>query len=318
MGNSFRQLTLMQRYQIEAFKELNFSARMISKKLKCSNKTISNELKRCALGKYCAEKADNNAIKKRKSAPKAHKRTSKVIEATRLLLKLKLSPEQISGRMLVESFYEPVSRQTIYRIATQEGWKKSLPRKGKRYRQQKGIEAGARLIPNRTDIDERPACVDLKEDIGHWEGDTVYGQDGYLVTLTERVSKMLLTVRVKNKTKKLVTRAINKMLKPYNSICKTITFDNGGEFAGHESIARALNCKVYFAKPYHSWQRGLNENTNGLLRRFFSKGMAIGGLSIKEIAAAQLSINMRPRKALNYVSPIEFLSGRRVSLIVGI
>jgi IS30 family transposase len=111
--------------------------------------------------------------------------------------------------------------------------------------------------------------ANLKEEVGHWEGDTVYGQDGYLVTLTERVSKILLTVRVKNKTKKLVTRVINKMLKLYNSICKKITFDNGEEFTGHESIARALNCKVYFAKPYHSWLRGLNENTNGLLRRFF-------------------------------------------------
>jgi len=132
------------------------------------------------------------------------------------------------------------------------------------------------------------------------------------VTLTERVSKLILTVRVKNKTKTAVSQAIKKMLRPYKSICKTITFDNGGEFAGHASIAQSLSCKIYFAKPYHSWQRGLNENTNGLLRRFFPKGMKIGDVSKNKIDEAQFLINIRPRKALNYFSPIEFLSGKCV------
>ena len=154
--------------------------------------------------------------------------------------------------------------------------------------------------------------------MGHWEGDTVFGQDGYLVTIVERVSKLLLTCRVKNKSKEAVTKAIKSMLKPYISICKTITFDNGGEFAGHEDIAKELKCSVFFAKPYHSWERGLNEHTNGLLRRFFPKGMAIGKLAKKEIEDAQFLINMRPRKLLNYLSPYEFLTGKRVSLIAEI
>jgi len=102
------------------------------------------------------------------------------------------------------------------------------------------------LIPNRVDIDERPASVDDKEEVGHWEGDTVYGQDSYLVTLSERVSKLTLALRVRNKTKTIVAQAIQKMLKPHRDICDTITFDNGGEFAGHASIARALDCKIYF------------------------------------------------------------------------
>ena len=112
--------------------------------------------------------------------------------------------------------------------------------------------------------------------------------------------------------------AIKRMLKPYRHLCKTITFDNGGEFAAHEEIARRLRCDIYFAKPYHSWQRGLNENTNGLLRRFFPKGMKIAELSKKEIERAVFLINIRPRKALDYLNPIEFLAGERVSLIVGI
>ena len=118
--------------------------------------------------------------------------------------------------------------------------------------------------------------------------------------MVERVTKILLTCRVKNKTKKNVARAIKKMLKPFKHLCHTITFDNGGEFAGHQLIGKYLDCKVYFAKPYHSWQRGLNENTNGLLRRFFPKGMAIKSLPKKDIEQAQLLINMRPRKAMNY------------------
>ena len=318
MDNPYNQLTLDERYQIKALNELDYSARKIAQQLGRSNKTISRELKHYSSETYQAEVAHDNARHRRKNAAKAHKRSDELIRKTQRLLALKMSPEQIAGRMKLESSAESVSLQTLYRLVTQEGWHNLLPRKGKRYRQRKGVEAGARLIPNRVDIDERPADVDLKEEIGHWEGDTVYGQDGYLVTLTERVSRLLLTVRVKNKTKELVTRAIKKMLKPFRQLCKTITFDNGGEFAGHEKIAPALDCKIFFAKPYHSWQRGLNENTNGLLRRFFPKGMKMGQLSKKEIEAAELSINMRPRKALNYLSPLEFLTGQRVSLIVGI
>ncbi len=316
MGNQYSQLTLDERYQIQALNKLNHSARKIAIEISRSNKTVSQELNRCAPNKYCAKIAHHDASQQRKHAIKAHKASDQILKEVKRLLILKMTPEQIAGRMKSESFEGRISYQTIYRWVPQQCWRKLLARKGKRYNKRKGIEAGARLIPNRVDIDERPLIVDLKEEIGHWEGDTVYGQDSYLVTLTERVSKLLLTVKVKNKTKKLVTAAINKMLKPFKYMCKTITFDNGGEFAGHEKIAKALDCKIYFAKPYHSWQRGLNENTNGLLRRFFPKGMKIGSVSKKDIAAAQLSINMRPRKALNYLSPLEFLSGKRVSVIM--
>jgi IS30 family transposase len=110
-------------------------------------------------------------------------------------------------------------------------------------------------------------------------------------------------MKAKNKTKKLVSLAIRTLLKPCKKMCKTITFDNGGEFADHKMVAKALKCKVYFAKPYHSLQRGLNENTNGILRRYYPKGMKIAGLTKQQIARVQISINMRPRKALNYLSP---------------
>ena len=99
-------------------------------------------------------------------------------------------------------------------------------------------------------------------------------------------------MKVKNKTKKLVSLAIRKLLKPYKKMCHTITFDNGGEFADHKVIASALKCKIFFAKPYHSWQRGLNENPNGLLRRYYPKGVKIGALSKQQVAQVQFTINM--------------------------
>ena len=160
--------------------------------------------------------------------------------------------------------------------------------------------------------------VDEKKEIGHWEGDAVTGQESHFVTLAERVSKLFLTVKVKNKTKKTVSLAIRKLLKPYKHRCKSITFDNGSQFADHQEIAKALNCKIYFAKPYQSWQRGLNENTNGLLRRYYPKGMKIGALTNQEVDNVQLAINIRPRKALKYQSPCEFLTSKRVSFMLGI
>lgn len=317
MGTLYNQLTQIERYQIQTLHELQFSARAIAKKLDRSNKTISLELKRCH-GNYCAEMAHRLSRQKRQDASKYTQLNMTQRQNLDWLLSLDLSPEQIAGRMKLESFDAGVSQQTLYRWIVKLNWRSRLPRKGKRYRKRAGLQAGASLIPNRTDIDERPAIVEQNSELGHWEGDTVYGQDSYFVTLVERVSKIFISTRVPNKTKKTVGRAIRKLLKPYRSMCKTITFDNGGEFAGHAEVSRALKCKIYFAKPYQSWQRGLNENTNGLLRRYFPKGMAIALLSSQQIKEAIFKINLRPRKVLNYLSPIEFLLGKRVSLMLRI
>jgi IS30 family transposase len=127
-----------------------------------------------------------------------------------------------------------------------------------------------------------------------------------------------LTCRVKSKTKKQVFKAIKNLLKPFKHVCKTITFDNGGEFANHQSITKALKCKTYFARLYQSWQRGINENTNGLLRRFYRKGFAIGQLTEQDIAVTQMLINLRHIKSLSYLAPIEVLLNKRVPLIVDI
>jgi IS30 family transposase len=318
MNKQYKHLTLNERYQIQGLNELGFSARAIAIKIKRSNKTISRELSRHPNSKYCAEEAHIHTSMIRTQALKFTKRSQELIDKVERFLKLSFTPEQIAGRLALEMPALKVCCNTVYRIVFDQGWIDKLARHGRPYKPRKDTMAGVHLIPNRVDIDQRPKHVDDKQEIGHWEGDTVYGQDGYLVTLTERVTKLLLTCRVKNKTKKLVSKAIKNLLKPFKHVCKTITFDNGGEFAGHQSIAKSLNCKTYFAKPYQSWQRGLNENTNGLLRRFYPKGFAIGQLTEQDIAVTKMLINFRPRKSLGYLTPIEVLLNKRVSLIVDI
>ena len=318
MGIRYKQLTLSERYQIQVMFQLGFSARKISAKLNRSNKSISAELNRFDDGTYDAEKAHELALKNRTGAAKYCKVNPELIDKIDSLLTIDFSPEQIAGRMKLEGFKKRVSMHTIYRFIMKKQWRHRLPRQGKKYRKRKGITAGARLIPNRVDIDERPDEVELKQDIGHWEGDTVHGTDGYFVTLAERKSKLFLFARVKRKTKSAVSRAIIKLLKPYKKQCKSITFDNGGEFAAHEKMAKALKCQIYFAKPYHSWQRGLNENSNGLLRRYFPKKTEITHISNEKLREVSFLINMRPRKTLDYLTPLEIIAGTRVSLIVRI
>jgi IS30 family transposase len=318
MDNRYKQLTLKERYHIEVLSKLGFSARKIAIKIGRGNKTVSHELTRCSDNAYSAEIANKQAEHKRRFAAKLTRCTESLKQSVYDSLILGFSPEQIAGRMIFETVLGAVSCNTIYRLVKRELWCKQLARKGKPYKIRKGVEAGAKLIPGRVDISERPKEVDDKVEVGHWEADTVHGKDGYFVTLVERVSKAFLIRRVPNKSKKAVTIAMKKMLKPFKSICKTITFDNGGEFADHQKLSKYIKCDTYFAKPYHSWQRGLSENSNGLLRRYFPKGMAIGALSEKEIKQVEFLINIRPRKALNYMSPYEFLTGKRVSLIAEI
>ena len=314
----YKQLTLKERYQIEAFLEMDFSARQIAVKLNRSNKTISTELKRCKKGCYHADWANRNALNQRHDAAKFTKINKRMIEAIDAALTIDLSPEQIAGRLKLESFTHPISMHTIYRSIRAQGWRYRLPRGGKKYRRRRSLGAGVKLIPNRVDIEQRPIEVDLKASVGHWEADTVHASDGYFVSVVERKTKLYLFTRIKRKTKSEVARAVVRLLKPFMKKCETITFDNGGEFAAHEFIAKRLGCQTYFAKPYHSWQRGLNENSNGLLRRYFPKRTSIAKISKQYLAGVSLLINMRPRKTLGYLTPLEVLTGKRVSVMLRI
>ena len=160
-------------------------------------------------------------------------------------------------------------------------------------------------IPNRVDIDQRPAIVEEKTHIGDWEADLVSWvyHRGFLVTLVERTSKYTLIGQVKQKTADTVTREIVSLMAPFKERVQTITYDNGRKFSAHELINEGLDCQSYFAKPYHSWERGLNENTNGLIRQYFPKGIDLREVSREEIAFVMERLNHWPRKTLDFKTP---------------
>jgi transposase, IS30 family len=166
-------------------------------------------------------------------------------------------------------------------------------------------------LKNRVSIEHRPAVVDKRSRIGDWEGDTVIGKghQGVLVTLVERKSRYTLAARLDSRHSNKVTQAIIELLRPHKLQCKTLTFDNGKEFAEHEFIAKCLNAKVYFAHPYCSWERGLNENHNGLLRQFFPKETNLLRVTQDEVNEAVYRLNHRPRKCLGYRTPHEVFYG---------
>ena len=303
---SYKQLTEGQRYQIQAYLSQHLSYREIGRRLNVSHSSISRELKRHTInGTYEPNVAQRRAQNRRHHAAKSQI-SQKTIDYVEFGLSLKWSPEQISGVSGLIGL--PVSHEWIYGYVQRnkrQGGKlyKHLRHNGRRYR--KGSRVKRVIIPNRVGIEERPEIVDTKQRFGDWEVDTVLGKQGTgaIVSLVERKSKMYLIRKVPKKSAEDVGRAVGAMLWCYRRHVHTITADNGTEFCAHESIAQKLKADVYFANPYASWERGLNENFNGLLRQYIPKGTDLRTVTDKEIAKIQRSLNHRPRKCLGYRQP---------------
>jgi len=236
--------------------------------------------------------------------------TPRVIAHVEEKLREEYSPEQISCTMR-GSVGTRVSHETIYQHIWQDkkhggDLYRNLRIAGvKKRRKRYGQKDWRGKIPNRVDIDQRPAIVEKKTRIGDWEADLVSGvhHRGFLVTLVERRSKYTLIGQVRQKTAAEVTTEIVRLLTPHKERVQTITYDNGREFAAHEMVNEGLDCQSYLAKPYHSWERGLNENTNGLIRQYFPKGMDLRDVSREELAFVMKRLNHRPRKTLAFKPP---------------
>jgi IS30 family transposase len=282
----------------------------IAELLGVSGSTVCRELKRNQ-GKrgYRPKQAQRKADKRRTQAVKALKMTAETIDLIDAKIVIDWSPEQISGWLKVDQGIK-ISHERIY----QHIWTdkrnggtlyQHLRQSNKKRKKKYGSKDKRGQIRNRVSIDERPEIVTQKARIGDWEIDTVIGKNhqGALVTIVDRVSKFTLIKKVDSKHAEVVTEATIILLQPYLDKTLTITADNGKEFAGHEQIKAQLNADVYFAHPYHSWERGLNENTNGLIRQYFTKGSSFETITDKEVEAVMQKLNHRPRKTLNYKTP---------------
>lgn len=310
MSKTYHHLNSAERWQIYGLKGSGKSIRAIALQLDRSASTIASELKlgRGRDGKYRPKTAEHCYQRSRRwSGTKRLKLTGALWRQTRSCLLHRWSPEQTSGRLALNGIM--VSHTTIYKRIWKErdpSVLRCLRHSGKRYRR-RGL-AGRSSIPNRVDISLRPAIVLEKKRLGDWEGDTIVsGKDGSgaIVSLVDRASKLTKLIRVEAKTAKLVNKAILQALKPIKSHVHTITFDNGTEFAGHQKLARILSCQAYFATPYHSWERGLNEHTNGLVRQFFPKSTNFRLIPDTQVKIVENLLNNRPRKCLNFKTPIE-------------
>jgi IS30 family transposase len=315
MPEGYHHVTRDIRCQIYALKSIGTSLHKIAAVVGRHVSTISREIQRNTGGRgYRYKQADAKAMERRANASgKPKKLTPEVVVIIKDRLLQDWSPEQTSGRLNDEGIIS-ISHESIYQLV----WKDKklggtlythLRHHGKKYNKRSSGKAGRGCIPNRVDITERPAIVEAKARIGDWEGDTIIGAKhlGAIVSYVDRCSKFTVLQLVAKKTSELVTQATIEQLGQDNLPVHTITYDNGKEFAEHAKIAAALKASCYFAKPYHSWERGLNEHTNGLVRQYLPKSTDFTTVSKQTVQDIANKLNNRPRKILNYKTPLEVL-----------
>jgi len=306
---AYQQLTQEQRYQIHAFLKAAFSQSYIARELGLDKSTISRELKRNRGQRgYRPKQAQQFADARRKAKANATRITAETWQRVEADLRKDWSPEQVSGARKAQGESAPSPEriyQYVYADKQQGGDLHTHLRCQKLRRKRYGKYDRRGQIPNRKSIDERPAVVANKARLGDWEADTLIGKNHQqaIVSLVERQSKLTRLAKVERHTEEAVKGAMISQLKPLADHVHTITSDNGREFAAHAEIAEALSADFYFAHPYHSWERGLNENTNGLVRQYFPKGSDFTAITDEQVQAVAARLNERPRKTLGYQTP---------------
>jgi len=318
---SYTQLTKEARYQIFALVKAGQTQTQIAVIIGCHKSTISRELSRHQTKTgYWPGHAQAAAQWRRRQShqPRISEKTWQTVVQ---LLAQDWSPQQITGRLRLER-QASVSPERIYLyIYADKRRGGSLHRHLRSQKTQRRRDRGYQRrgqIPNRVSIEERPALVDQKRRFGDWEGDTIVGaqRKSALFTATERKSKLQLLCPLANKSAGELRAQSIELFKPFKDRVCTITFDNGKEFCEHEAIAAALGARIYFAHPYASWERGLNENTNGLVRQYFPKGSDLAQLTKAEVQLVADLLNNRPRKTLGYRTPNEVFFKKRMVLTI--
>ena len=314
-----QQLTLAQRYHIQAKLEVGSSYEAIGNAIGFHKSTISREINRLGRDRYNADEAHQQAMTLRHQAEKYTKRTTQAEKQVVQLLKAGLSPEAIANRTKLEEGESVASHETIYRWIYSDkraGGElyKLLLRVSKPYRKRLGSHDKRGKIQNRIGIEERPQIVEDRERLGDWEGDTVHGKNGNIVTVIDRTSRYFEARLIGRRTKDAVTEKMVSILNNHE-FCHTLTLDNGVEFHGHEEIARRSGVDVFFADPSSSYQRGSNENGNGILRRFLPKKSDFSKVTPQRLRRIIERINNRPMMVLGWKTPYEVHFGVSVAFI---
>jgi IS30 family transposase len=316
----YSQLTREQRYQIHALKTLGHSQTNIASLLRVHKATISRELKRnCGQRGYRPKQAHELAQQRYRD-----KATKRIESNTWALIENKLrldwSPDQVSGWLRLTG-HLTVSHEWIYQHILADKKTGGDLYKHLRCQKQRKKRYGAKdrrgQLPDRQSIEDRPAVVEQRSRRGDWELDTIIGKGHKqaIVSLTDRKARLALFAKVGQKTADQVAATIIRLLKPHADKVHTLTSDNGKEFARHKDIAKALDADFYFAHPYASWERGTNENMNGLIRQYFPKHCDFRSVTDDDIQIAIKRLNNRPRKCLGYRTPNEvFFSKSFVAL----
>jgi len=323
-----KHLTVEERYEIWAMMQQGLKQKEIALAIGKDKSVVSRELKRNCDNRnreYRADLAQRKYESRQKNKPKHIRFTEEVKQYVEECLAKDFSPEQISGRAVVEG-RECVSHERIYQYVWKD--KKAggdlythLRHKGRRYRKRGNAKDSRGIIKDRVDISQRPEIVDQKQRLGDLEIDTMIGQNhkGALLTINDRVSSYVIIEKLNGKDAKELALKVIERLSSYKKRIHTITSDNGKEFAEHKMISSELKVDFFFAKPYHSWERGANENTNGLIRQYFPKKTSFENLSDQDIKRVEDILNNRPRKKLNFLTPNEFLlrnlSNKKVAFV---
>ena len=323
----YHHLTEAERYFISRRMRSGETLRGIALEMGRSASTLSRELRRNSTthdGAYRPSKAQDYAVARRRRCRRGSRFREEIWSWVRVLLSRKWSPEQIAWG-LQASGASKMSWRTIYRYirrdraAGGELWKHTriiskFARKRYRSVDRRGMLTGKRHIS------ERPSEVDKRLRLGHWEGDTVMGADMHhcLLTLVERRSGYAVVKKLEARTMHEATVGLFMALQEHQAKIKTITFDNGTEFHDYKLLEMAYPVKCYFATPYHSWERGSNENFNGLLRQYFPKGMCLSKVTQVECDAVAHELNNRPRKRLGFKTPHQVYHGVRRGVALGV
>ena len=316
---SYTQLTKAARYQISALVKAGQTQTQIAMIIGCHKSTISRELTRNpSKTGYWPAHAQTLAQGRRRQSHQV-RIGAQTWQSVERLIGQDWSPEQVTERLRLER-QPSVSPERIYLYIYAEQRRggtlyRHLRSQKKQRRRYRGYQKRGQ-IPNRVSIEERPAIVAQKKRIGDWEWDLIVGEQrkSALLTASERKSKLTLLSKLANKSApELRDRSIARFT-PFKERVFTITLDNGKEFCEHEAIAKSLGARIYFAHPYASWERGLNENTNGLLRQYFPKGTDLSQLTDAELQRVEDLLNNRPRKTLGYRTPNEIFYKQRTVL----